>query len=340
MSVPATSPILGIFGGRPRHYCRPVRTWESARARVERACEAGAESKQLRLDVLAALRSVVPFDAHVWLLTDPVTQVGTSPLAEIPGLAWADLPDLILRRYLAGEAWADFRPPGASDLATSIYADRFGCWGWLDLWRTSGTFTIDERRFLVSVQTAVTAALRRAQARTFLAQQPDPESADAAVLLLRPDLRPSGQTSAAARTLTQLNPPGEDVPVIPAAAYNVAAALLAAEAGKWVGAAWSRVHLGGSRWVTLSAARIDNAGTIAVTIATSTPAQRREIFALAHALSARERQVLEELATGVDTPTIARHLVLSEHTVNDHVKAVLSKTGLATRAQLLARVAG
>ena len=317
-----------------------MNTWQSARARVERACAADAESKQLRLAVLASLRSVVAFDAHVWLLTDPVTRVGTSPLAEIPGLAWADLPNLIRRRYLAGEAWTDFRPPGASDLASSVYADRFGCWGWLDLWRTSGTFTTDERRLLTSVRTAVTAALRRAQARTFLAPMVDPEAAEAAVLLLGPDLRPRGQTSAAARALMQLNPPGGDIPVVPAAAYNVAAVLLAAEAGKWVGAAWSRVHLGGGRWVTLSAARVDSAGSIAVSIAASTPAQRREIFGLAHALSPRERQVLEELATGVDTPALARRLVLSEHTVNDHVKAVLVKTGLATRAQLLARIAG
>jgi DNA-binding CsgD family transcriptional regulator len=32
--------------------------------------------------------------------------------------------------------------------------------------------------------------------------------------------------------------------------------------------------------------------------------------------------------------------VLSEHTVNDHVRAVLAKTGSATRQVLLSRIAG
>lgn len=81
-------------------------------------------------------------------------------------------------------------------------------------------------------------------------------------------------------------------------------------------------------------------GDIAVTIQPSTPAQRREVFALAHGLSPRERQVTEQLITGADSPAIAQRLVISEHTVNDHVKAILAKTGTGTRSRLLARMAG
>ena len=77
-----------------------------------------------------------------------------------------------------------------------------------------------------------------------------------------------------------------------------------------------------------------------VSIEDSTPAERLEVFGLAHGLSPREREVLTELATGIDSRALAERLVLSQHTVNDHVKAVLAKTGTASRGTLLARVAG
>jgi len=57
-------------------------------------------------------------------------------------------------------------------------------------------------------------------------------------------------------------------------------------------------------------------------------------------LTPREREVLAELVTGTDSRHLARRLVLSEHTVNDHIKAILAKTGAPTRPTLLARVAG
>lgn len=306
--------------------------------RIRQRCAAKLPSKQVRVAVLEELAQFLRYDAFVWLLTDPVTRIGTTPLADIPGFAWSELPSLIRDRYLT-ETWTAFGPAGVTDVATSVYADKFGCWAWLDLWRKDSDFTPHERDFLASLVPVVTTALRAAQARTFAEAAADVNPPAAAVLILGSDLQPKGHTSAAARALWQLNPPDEDLPVIPAAAYNVAAALLAAEAGRPFSAAWSRVHLGGAHWVTLTAGRMDG-GDIAVTIEPSTPAQRREVFALATGLTARERQVLDELATGADTPAIARQLLISEHTVNDHVKAILAKTGQPTRARLLARITG
>lgn len=313
--------------------------WAAVHGRLERACLEPGTSKQLRVSVLDLLRPVVPYDAYVWLLTDPVTRVGTVPLAHIPGLPWVELPALIRQRYLVGEDWFNFRPDGAIDVFTSLYVDKFGCWGWLDLWRTGVSFTPDERAFLTSLQPALTTAQRTAQARTFTDPPVDAQPPGAAVLVLGADLTLKGHTSAAVSTLLRLNPPDRDIPLVPAAAYNVGAALLAGEAGRRVGAAWSRVHLAGGHWVTLSAARMDS-GDIAVAVEPCTSAQRREVFALAHALSPRERQVLDELATGADSSAIAERLVISEHTVNDHVKAILAKTSAPTRARLLARLTG
>lgn len=112
-----------------------------------------------------------------------------------------------------------------------------------------------------------------------------------------------------------------------APAAHMAAALLAADQGIPVGPPRSRVHLGQGCWLTLRASRISPSdggeSDIAVSLEASTPSERLDMFARSHGLSRRERQVLIDLATGADTHTLAQRLFLSEHTVNDHVKAVL-----------------
>jgi DNA-binding CsgD family transcriptional regulator len=329
------------------------------RERVDRLCSSGLDAKVLRERALIELRRAVPFDGYVWALTDPVTRVGTAPLANIPGLSWSELPALIRARYLGrGTRWTDlladesvvrgWRRTETVEVLTAVFADRYGCWAWLDLWRTTGAaFTPNERDLIASVVPALTAALRSAQATTFAAPLPGSRmsAGGPAVLVLGADLQVRVGTPAAREALHRLNPPDDASVVeqaIPAAAYNLAAALIAAENDVPIGPPWSRVHLGAGRWVTLRAARTAPGpeSDIAVTIEQSTPSERLEVFALAHGLTSREREVLAELATGSDSRHLAQRLVLSEHTVNDHIKSILAKTGASTRPTLLARVAG
>ena len=311
--------------------------------RVERICREPLDARVLRERVVEVLRRAVPFDGHVWPLTDPVTEVGTSPHADVPMLAWPDLPRLVRNRYVDPEhAWREqVAALGVRDTTTVDLSDRFGAWGWLELWRCDGRFSPEESALLAALGGTLTQAVRETQARTFVEDAERLELAGPAVVLLGPGLDVVSQTSTAGAALRQLNPPGEE-PIpdpIPAAAINVGAALLAGEAGRRAGPPWSRVHLGGGCWVTLRAERMTDDG-IAVTIETSTPAERREVFALAHGLSPREREVLARLCTGADSRTMARTMGLSEHTLNDHVRAVLAKTSSPTRQVLLSRIAG
>ena len=337
--------------------------------RVERLCREPLPPKLLRERALEVVRRAVPFDAHVWLLTDPVTCVGTSPLADVPMLEWPRLPELTRQRYLTTvNRWPELRRAarpsaslagggdparsglwrevlstmGVTDVCSSVFADRFGCWAWLDLWRCEGTFAEAEVALLAELTGPLTAGIRAAQARTFVDDAEPVQLAGPAVVLLDAGLRVVNQTATADLALRELNPPGEEpIPSpIPAAALNVSAALVAVEAGVPVGPAWSRVHLGAGRWVTLRAERMAGAAEVAVTIEASTVAERREVFALAHGLSPREREVLAHVAAGADSRAIARALVLSEHTVNDHVGAILAKCDVPTRAVLVSRIAG
>jgi DNA-binding NarL/FixJ family response regulator len=140
-------------------------------------------------------------------------------------------------------------------------------------------------------------------------------------------------------------PPPQGRGPIPASAYNVAAQLLAVESGIDDHQPMARLHLTGGLWVTLRAARIDArhdgaAPDLAVTIEETTPADRIGVFTRAWGLTTRERELVEHLVDGSDTRAVAGRMCVSEHTVQDHLKAVFAKTGARTRRTLLARCLG
>ena len=317
--------------------------------------------------MLEQLRGAVGFDHHVWLLTDPRTTVGASPLAAVP-LA-SELPRLIRLRYATRlgrwTALIERRPPvarlsdvddddpdsapwremlraaGIGDVLSAVFADRFGCWGFLDLWRARPvTFTEAEREFLGSIATVVTSALRACQARTFASPRDgDARDLGPMVLLLNNELRVVEQTASTDAWLRMLVPVTADRPAIPAAAYNVGAQLLAVERHVDDHPPSTRVHLTGGRWVTLRAARISDE-RIAVTIEYSIPAERLDLFARSHGFTPRETELLVHLAAGDDTHEIARRMLVSENTVQDHLKSVFEKASVRNRPLLLSRALG
>lgn len=346
---------------------------------VTRICRSNVDARALRLEVLAVIRRVVGFDAYVWLITDPHTCVGSSPLADVPCLPV--LPKLIRLKYLtalnrwtrlpAGTAslsaaaggdlsrslmWRellhDYR---VTDIASSAYRDRFGCWGFLDLWRIQAApFADADIEFLNGIAGPLTAALRRSQAKTFapanavdrLPAGPVVLPAGPVVLLLSPALDVRAQTPQTQRYLRILVPPGDEGQApVPASAYNVAAQLLATEAGVDGNPPLARAHLAGGAWLTLRAARMDTAlpaaeRDIAVSIEPAPPHDRAAVFAQACGLSPRETQLLHHLVTGASTRDLARHMFVSEHTVQDHLKSIFAKTATRNRRTLLARALG
>jgi DNA-binding CsgD family transcriptional regulator len=357
-------------------------SWARTRAaeRVAALGAVGLADRDLRREVLAVLRGALDFGAYVWLLTDPVTKVGTAPLAEVPCLD--ELPALIKAKYAAPvNRWtallrqaspagllsraADDELAGSRawreligryrirDVASVVFADHHGCWGFLDLWRedTQGCFRAADAEFLAGLAAPLASALRGCQARTFAepaaAHQRD---AGPVVLTLDDSLRIVSRTAASQAWLNVLLPPGPGEQAIPAAVYNVAAQLLAAEAGTDSHPAYARAHLTSGFWLAIRAARLSvdqdpgaparGGATIAVTIEEASAADRLDLFTRAFGLTAREHQMLALLATGSDTRAMARQLSLSELTVQDHLKSVFAKTGVRDRVALLSRALG
>ncbi|MEP6649970.1 MAG: helix-turn-helix transcriptional regulator [Lapillicoccus sp.] len=336
--------------------------------RVERVCERDLDDRKLRVELVRVLRDAVPFADYAWLLTDPETTVGCAPLADVRCLP--ELPRLIGLRYrttvnrwttLTGAASLDQVTAGdlgqslvwremlqryaVGDVATVAFRDAFGLWGWVDLWRSRGEppFSADEIRFLADCAAPVTHALRRAQARHFSEDAPTHAPNGVAVLMLTAQLDVLAQTPQTTEYLRLLVPPAVGESPIPAGAFNVAAQLLAVEAGVDTNPPSSRVHLHGGRWVTLRAVRIGaEAGRrdIAVTIELTAPSDRLAVFVRAAALSPREAELVGLVVAGLDSKEIAGRMFLSLLTVQDHLKSVFAKTATRSRRELVTVVRG
>ena len=335
--------------------------------RVERLVAQATHTRALRVRVLEELRRSISFDAYAWLLTDPETEVGTSPLADVPWLdqlprqirlkyltphnrwtAVLDHPVALLYESTGGDlnqslVWRGFLcERGVVDAASVVLRDRFGCWGFLELWRLAPNreFTAADRELLAAVCPGLTTGVRRLQAQTLLQHPPSERPAGGpVVLVLTADLEVRSMTAQTQQYLRVLVPPDSDHPPVPASAYNVAAQLLAAEAGVDDHPAWARVHLRDGVWVTLRAARLST-DEIAVTIDHTAIAERVDLFCRAFGLSPRERDVLVTLVGGSDTRHVAASLFVSEHTVQDHLKSIFDKTSLRSRRKLLSAALG
>jgi DNA-binding CsgD family transcriptional regulator len=337
--------------------------------RIDRVGHNCHDGRALRAAMLEEIGRNIAFDAYAWLLTDPETEVGSDPLADVPCLP--ELPKLIWLKYSTdinrgtrvparvGRLQADTggHPERSlvwrellsgyhvSDVASVVFRDRFGCWGFLDLWRIHGWhFTAPDTDYLAAIAPRVTDRLRELQARTFLAQPTPNLPEGAAVLVLAPDLQVRAQTAQTEAYLRALVPPEGDRQPVPASAYNVGAQLIANETGVDNHPAQARVHLRDGAWLSLRAARMTgphgNAGDIAVTIETASAIERMGVFVRAHGLTRREAELMAALAGGSDTRQLAARLYISENTVQDHLKSIFVKTGARNRRVLMARALG
>jgi DNA-binding NarL/FixJ family response regulator len=352
----------------------PELSLQRAAERVERVCGDCRNSRALRRALLEEIGRNVSFDAYAWLLTDPETEVGCDPVADVPCMPQLPtlLPTLIRLKYAtATNRWTSMSEPVARlldatggdpskslvwrellaaydvvDIASLVFRDRFGCWAFLDLWRVrpAERFTERDAEYLSGIVSPVTQALRRVQAETFhigaAARVPD----GPAVLVLSPDLRVRAQTPETEAYLRALVPPTDDRQPIPAGAYNVAAQLRASEDDVDSHPPRARVHLGRGVWLTLRAARIVESdkpdADIAVTLEATSTNERMALFSLAHGLSKREAEIVAACARGTQTRGLAQELFVSENTIQDHFKSIFAKTGTRTRGELLAIARG
>jgi DNA-binding CsgD family transcriptional regulator len=332
---------------------------QRVRGAVSRHTRVGLDARTLRMAVLAELRLAFEFDAYVWVLTDPVTCVGVDPLAQVPD--GTDLARTIRLKYatlvnrwtgldtVAGlgarastsRLWREVQQPlGVRDVASAVFRDAHGCWGFLDLWLRAPVVP-EQLRLLESVLPEVTTALRAAQADTLRAVPSGPPPPPGpATLLMNPDLSIVGSTPGMDQRLQRLLPHPDGLPPVPAAALNAAAQLLAVEAGVDDHEPAARTHLGDGWWVAVRAGRLLPSAAISVSIEPTTPTERVDLCVRAFGLTAREADVVRGVSRGLDTASIAAELNLAPYTVQDHLKSIFTKTGVNSRRDLMPRLVG
>jgi DNA-binding CsgD family transcriptional regulator len=93
-------------------------------------------------------------------------------------------------------------------------------------------------------------------------------------------------------------------------------------------------------WMTLHASLPDGPtdGRVAIVIERATGAQLAALRLDVHGVTPREREVATLLSRGLSNLDIAAALVVSPHTVEDHLSSLFEKLGVASRQELVARV--
>lgn len=237
------------------------------------------------------------------------------------------------------------RPYGLGPELRATFSRGKACWGVANLVREAGERDFDDESiaWLERLAPMVATGIQRT---TAFAMRPDVETDVPGVVMLGPDDSVVSMTAAAGRALADmwLCPFGEDDTFrLPGEAYMVATLARArAEGGSASLPAVTRLHGRSGRWLTLRGDCMLTAdgelSGIVLIIGPSQPAEMLPLVAASYGLTGREREVLDELTTGRTSGEVATRLFISEHTVRDHVKSILSKTGTSSRGELMSLI--
>ncbi|WP_394825874.1 LuxR C-terminal-related transcriptional regulator [Pendulispora albinea] len=322
--------------------------------------------------VSTRLRRYVPFEAAVWRATDPTTGVMTAPV-RVENLDregciayWSSEPlrenvnrwyDLVhspcaaaaLRASAGEEASRSalyrsyLEPRGFDDELRAVLRTGERPWGAVSLFRRRGheRFGPRELGFVASLSNPIGERLR---ALSISAALSAPERAPVlppgpGLLLFDADGELVSANESAKALLAELPSDtssrtdlGLDLP-----AWLHGAALWARQRD---GGTWARVRARSGRWLVCHASCLRGAGgAFGPTAVVLEPAKISELALLigeAHGLSARELEVAHAIVGGLRTREIAEQLLISTHTVRDHIKAILRKVGARSRGELVA----
>ena len=344
---------------------------EHARA----ALVSGATEARDVADVFAVvsprLRRLVPFDGAVWVSTDPATgfPAGPTRVDDVGGITFADCsahwrhefadhdhntfralargprPARSLRAVVSDpDESVRFRtfvqPLGFADELRAVLRDGDAPWGLVSLWRRpdGGPFTRAETELVNGLSAPLAAALRR-HARPVEVTGRGQDVAPGVLVF-----SPTGELRAADdRAVDRLR----DLP----ADHGAAAAAIGPAVPLWLrvtvfraagsGTARARVRSRDGAWLTCHASSVRRRGEDDEVVVVLQPAAAAEIAPIAVAaleLTPREQEITRLIARGAATAEIADELLVSTHTVRDHVKAIFQKAGVSSRGELVAKV--
>ena len=215
-------------------------------------------------------------------------------------------------------------------------------WGAVGLYRAPGEpmFDTEEKAFLRAVGPDLA---KGARTGLLVGEARDPQWPDSpGLIVLSEDGEVESTTPGVERWLCDLPDGDLDTGRLPPAIHAVAGrALRTAEGDDDPGeVALARVLSRSGTWIILHGTSLVASGSrrAAVIVEPGHPARIAPLLMSAYGLTEREQEVTRFVLRGDSTAQIAERLVVSPHTVQEHLKKIFEKTAVRSRRELVGKV--
>jgi DNA-binding CsgD family transcriptional regulator len=215
-------------------------------------------------------------------------------------------------------------------------------WGAVGIYRAPGEpmFDSDEKAFLRAVGPDLA---NGARAGLLVGEARDPQWPDSPGLVVLSEHGEVESMTPGVKSLLSDLPDGDlDAGRLPSSVHAVAGrALRTAEGVDDPGeVALARVLSQSGTWVVLHGTSLVGTGSrrVAVIVEPAHPARIAPLLMSAYGLTEREQEVTRLVLHGDSTAQIAERLVVSPHTVQEHLKKIFEKTGVRSRRELVGKV--
>lgn len=223
-----------------------------------------------------------------------------------------------------------WRPLGIEDEVRVVFVADGSCWGAAGMVRSGPDFSDRELEYL----TRVAPVIARATRVSVRSEAAVASSGGAAIVVVgaRGELR--AMTAAARDWQDRLDD------LAPGRFLTMMRIMAAGTRSTAAGGLRSRLRGPDGQWAVLEASSLTgpDEDQVAVSIAPAGTDVQLGMLLSAYGLTAREREVCHEVIGGHSTAVIAERLVISTHTVQDHLKSVFRKVGVRSRGELVAHL--
>jgi DNA-binding CsgD family transcriptional regulator len=345
-------------------------TRERARDRIAELAGRGCDLVTFWKECTEAIASAVPYvDEPCWYTLDPASHLITSHYHE--GL-W-EYPSKMLHHEYYGEdvnqisdvvrseagistlheatggdpssspSWhMNMALGGDQEMIAAMRSADGAVWGAVGLYRAPGKplFDSGEKAFLKAIGPDLATGVRTG---LLVGEARDPHWPDSpGLVVLSEDGEVESTTPGVERWLSELPDGDLDAGRLPTAVHAVAGrALRTADGHDEPGeVAFARLLSRSGTWIVLHGTALVTHGSrrAAVIVEPAHPARIMPLLMSAYGLTQREQEITRLVLRGDSTVEIAERVVVSPHTVQEHLKKIFEKTGVRSRRELVGKV--